>query len=385
MRAAKGGLIAGALALLALGGYALAPERPAQHAASSTSAPRSTAPLAPDEGGAPAVVATAEPAPVRHAPMAAEASLALRCKREDDIALRRWFARQRTGTTPQADITQALVRTAADGGTTSQLAFEQLLHRWPQDVGVAWTAWEHCLPSQACNREARARHLVAVDTPNGAAWLALMDSLGRTGVSPEQEYALARAADAPDFDLRRGRTYVLLYPAFAELGPSEQCWNLIAPGLQEMTGTLMTPSDIADMKAHGWELAVTSPGAALARACSRHEGAPWSASRRKDCIAVASRMAELPTLTDQLIGVRLLVDLLDDGDAARLRREHYRRLRWLMDNLPLLKFPAGSGARIWAQGEVSFHVAQLRERNLWPPPPDWLPQDEHSRRLILGD
>ena len=79
-----------------------------------------------------------------------------------------------------------------------------------------------------------------------------------------------------------------------------------------------------------------------------------------------------------------MLPLLGQSEVHRLRREQYRQLQWLLQKMPFVQYPLGSGARIWAQGEVPFYESLLREKNLWPPPPDWLPHDERSRRLIQG-
>ena len=52
--------------------------------------------------------------------------------------------------------------------------------------------------------------------------------------------------------------------------------------------------------------------------------------------------------------------------------------------MPFVQYPLGSGARIWAQGEVPFYESLHREKKVWPPPHDWLPHDERSLRLIQG-
>ncbi|HET7125619.1 MAG TPA: hypothetical protein VFI26_00775, partial [Lysobacter sp.] len=88
---------------------------------------------------------------------------------------------------------------------------------------------------------------------------------------------------------------------------------------------------------------------------------------------------------EQAIAVAGLLKL--ETDPARLvqLRERYRQLQWLQTisfNKPL---PEHYATRVWSQGEVDTMQAIAIERGLWPPPPDWLPDDPRKRALILGE
>lgn len=305
------------------------------------------------------------------------------CDAEQRREFANWVARQPPAATPDADIAQALMRELADRELSHHELFGRLTLRWPHDVAAAWVSWEHCPRARGCDQLARARHLVVVDGNNGAAWLALMDSALHVRDEATQEYALARAARSPVFDMRRGGTYTRLYAILLELPPSPRCWPHIANQSQEISGEPMTPAEYADLAAHGSELAVAIPGYGLREACMDGEGHRLAPSRRMDCISVLARLADQPTISDQLRALRLLIPLLGRSETSRFRQEQYRQLLWLLRKMPFVRFPLGSGARIWAQGEVDFFQSQLLEQGLWPPPPDWLPADEDSRKLIL--
>lgn len=376
-------MLGGVVVLALLLAWRIGPERP-QDAAPHQSRARDSAITRSDGAGhaLPILPPAPDAAPLAHGRRASRIE-APDCDVEQRRGFANWLARQTPATTPDADIAHALLRELADRELSHHDLFGRLAVRWPHDVAAAWAAWEHCPPARGCDQLARARHLVAVDGSNGAAWLALMDSLHERDESA-QEYALARAAQSPAFDLRRGRTYTRLFRILLSLPPSPRCWPKVASALQEMSGGMATPADFADLAAYGSELAATIPGYALREACTDREGHRLAPSRRRDCITVLDRLADQPALSDQLKALRLMLPLLGQSEVHRLRREQYRQLQWLLQKMPFVQYPLGSGARIWAQGEVPFYESLLREKNLWPPPPDWLPHDERSRRLIQG-
>ena len=385
-RRARGTLLAGAAAALLMVGYALAPERSLQSRGSEGRTAQAASNRAKARIDAAAVdsMSTSAPTARRIASRdATDARVEAECGGEFNQAILHRQARLPPSSTPEGAITRALMRSVADASATNRQVFDELLRQWPRDTGVAWVAWAYCMEHQGCDREARARHLVQLDSRNGAAWLALMDSVDPVRDNGSLEYALARAAQAPTFELRYGTIYVSLYPALAEIPIADRCWRYMEPKLQELTGSDATPPDLADVLAHLWELANMGPGFALHHACRDHDDHRIAPSRRRDCIAVMSRLVEQPSMRVQMTTLPLLIRLLGGGSASQPMREQYRQMRWLHRYSTQLRFPPGSGARIWSKGEIPYFKAQLREQGLWPPPPDWLPPDERSRLLVV--
>lgn len=243
-------------------------------------------------------------------------------------------------------------------------------------------AWHRCLPTQPCDRRVSAEHLVELDGANGAAWLALMDSLSPLNDTGGIDIALARAAQAPTFDLRRGSIYVHLYPALAEMLPSEECWEQLSPRLRESVGGEMTRESVADLGAQLYENLYMPPGFSLEFNCQGRKGRRLTPSRRRDCVAVLERLANQPSIPDREKGLRMLIRLLGQDGSAQWREE-YRRVLWLRQQAQYVLYEPGSAAQIWAGGEINYYLAILQERGSWPPPPDWLPEREFARNLIL--
>ena len=109
---------------------------------------------------------------------------------------------------------------------------------------------------------------------------------------------------------------------------------------------MATPADFADLAAYGSELAATIPGYALREACTDREGHRLAPSRRRDCITVLDRLADQPALSHQLKALRLMLPLLGQSEVHRLRREQYRQLQWLLQKMPFVQYPLGSGAAV---------------------------------------
>jgi hypothetical protein len=380
----KATLAAIAVALLALGGHAMAPE--VRSAASDTPTRTPPPPTAPPVTDA---LATASGAGVasrrpRHGARSTAATAELRdCGGEQRDAMRAWLARQPTAITPRAGITQALMLGYSDRGKSQQLAFAQLLRRWPMDVDVAWMAWHRCFPGPLCDPVARARHLAEVDRDNGGAWLALMDSASPVADMATLDYALARAAQAPVFDLRLGNWSGYVFPILASLPPSPHCWKQIQPELAKLTGPAPTPLNLAYLQSRLGENLLQPPGFALGFACVDRDGRRLAPSRRRDCVTVLERLTREQTLSTRSRALRLLIPLLGGGEASATWRERYRRLRWLGYQARAIKESPDSGARVLAEGEFNYYLGLLRDQGLWPPPPAWLPDDADSRSLIL--
>jgi hypothetical protein len=93
-------------------------------------------------------------------------------------------------------------------------------------------------------------------------------------------------------------------------------------------------------------------------------------------------MADGDTLIEQSIALPMLVQLAGDGDDAMRWRERYRNNKWLIANLgkPVFK---GLTMEDYTFDEASAMQRALEAANRWPPPADWLPQDERARSLIL--
>jgi len=193
--------------------------------------------------------------------------------------------------------------------------------------------------------------------------------------------ALERAAEAPRFDLHRGRTYLRMQPVLVRMAPSSRCRQLVAGTLDVGTSTEPTAEEWADVVAHFLELATNSPRFGLRRACDVQRNEALVRARAAQCIAVLQRLADEPAMADQSFALPPLIRWLGPADSAA-RREQLRQLLWLRGAMAELE-TRGPLARFWSQGEYEYFRSLAEAQGYWPPPPGWLPRDEKTRLLIV--
>lgn len=255
--------------------------------------------------------------------------------------------------------------------------------RWPDNLDLAWLSAQHCREQSGCDHDAALRHLLALDPENAAAWLLAMQTARLRGDDAGYGRLLHRAAASSIYDPRIGVIFLQARVLLASMPQPTYCVDQAnAVELTRLLGHAPTTDDWAVAGASLLESALGLPAYGGLSGCN-DSSQPLPVARRRDCIALLARVADGDTLLEQNLALGLLIRLTGDGPGHAQLRERYRRLRWLWTQVP----PSGSpdySARIWADGEV----AALRElaiaQGRWPPPPDWLPNDDRSRALIVS-
>jgi hypothetical protein len=95
-----------------------------------------------------------------------------------------------------------------------------------------------------------------------------------------------------------------------------------------------------------------------------------------------TRMAEGNSWIGRLIAVDDMVQLEADEPDASAWRERYRREQWLLAQRPDPDIQRRMKLEDYVLDEASATQAALEALGRWPPPADWLPEDERSRSLI---
>lgn len=261
-----------------------------------------------------------------------------------------------------------------------QALYQAAKRRWPNDIELAWLAYDNC-QSHGCDLDAEVRHLLAVDPDNAAAWISAMDVANKRHDPAGFTFALDHAANAEIYDQRSGVVFMHVRKLLSSAPKSSSCQStqdmLL---LKEQIGRAPTEEDRVEIMANAYE-----PGPALAglQGC-KDPGLATTKSERADCIAVLSRVERGDSLIEQLVATRLLILMQPTSSRAGTLRDRYRQLRWLVLP-PALPLPENFYSRVHADGEVATLQALAIERGLWPPPPDWLPDDPQSRALITGE
>jgi hypothetical protein len=347
------------------------------NAASSVSPPRAPRPSI---HGTAEVAATADPQQAR-------------CSQRRVQQLRLASERLRNPATPEQVIQHALLLqilslrgAPADPGINARMADLELRaarRRWPDNLELAWFSMHHCSEGLGCDRETEWNRLATLDPDNAAVWMLAMGMALQRHDDDAYGQALRRAAGAKFYDSRIGTTFLHIRPLLAALPRSDECWGQENTAqLTELIGHAPSASDWADIEASMLEFALGMPALAELSGCGPRAPA-MSAQRRRDCMALLSRIAEGETLLEQNIALRFLIPLAGNTPEGMALRERYRRLRWLWTQVPRTHMPKDYFSRLWADGEVALLREAAIAQHRWPPPPDWLPDDERSRALIV--
>ena len=375
-------LLAG-LMLVGLLAWHLVPDTPAKAPVGATSdtasaAPGSSsavpAPLAPARRAIPGRTAATDPRG-RQPPLRP-------CERDHNRALERTLAQLPAATTVEDALGRALVRsTLVDPHETSR-ELAALARQWPDDPRVAWMGLNVCRKDRQCDDAAWIRRLLAVDGDNAQAWLVAMETAVRRHDDAGVALALRRAAQAPRYAPPDGMSFKFAWPIFRRAGTPQSCLDSLSGDLAETLGFPSTAEDWADIWAQGLEMAQTGLGVSVVTECDPRTRR-LSTARREDCITALRRMALGRQFTTAQVATKYLILLLGPRDSAPWR-EHYRRLRYLHAVLIAgLSPPRGFLHDLAAEGEIAVWQAHARANGLWPPPADWLPENDAARRLIL--
>lgn len=277
---------------------------------------------------------------------------------------------------------------AGSGGTHAFKEYQRELaaaqQRWPDDLELSWLGYAYC--RDGCDRDAQLRHLLEVDPDNAAAWMAAMAAAQSNHDEQGLAHALQRAANAKIYDSRMGVVFLHARSVLAHAPVPGSCVTAQAlAGLRGSVGREPTNDDRLDIMSFAVESAIASPAlSGIARCATRATTPPLPDVQQKQCMTLLSRVAQADTLLEQQIATGWLLGL--ESDPARLARlrERYRELQWLQKATFGRTTPEHYATRVWSQGEVATMQALAMERGLWPPPPDWLPDDPQIRARITG-
>lgn len=395
IRSRRTWMLAGALLLLALLGVLawrwspVARDRATEVAASSATVDEANAP---SSAMAPATLRARAHAPVEAG--AATDPLQARCQRQRTQQLRLARERLRNPASPEQAIQHALLSQmlalrapTADAEASVRAVgseWRAARRRWPDDLELAWSSMRNCNQARGCDPDAEWRHLATLDPDNAAVWMLAMDMAAQRHDDTAYDEALRRAAGAKFHDSRIGGIFLRMWPLLATLPLPDACRN--QSDVAELTGLLghaPSTSDWAGVEASSLELAFGIPAYGSLSGCSL-EAPAMSAQRRRDCIALLPRIAAGFTLLEDNVALRFLIPLAGDGADGMALRERYRRLRWLWTQVPRTHMPKDYFSRMWVDGEIALLTEAAITQHRWPPPPDWLPEDERGRSLVIN-
>lgn len=263
--------------------------------------------------------------------------------------------------------------------------YQAVAHLWPGDAELAWLSFNHCV-EPGCNREAELRRLLAADPNNTAAWMTAMVIAREHGDEKRWAIALRHASESKFYDSRSGVVFLHTRRLLQQVPPPDSCRSPMAR-LAAVFGRPYDDGERMDIMAQGLESAVSLPFFPALGLC-RYPASALTEAQRNQCLVVLARVVQGDTLMEQSLALRGLLEL--ESDPARLRhwREQYRQIKLLVaqtGNLEADGLPPHFITLKWSQGEFATYKGLAMERGLWPPPPDWLPDDPKSRALITGE
>ena len=314
-------------------------------------------------------------------------STAQACDQDYRLALRQY--RERLGPARSADeaidrlVLDFLVANPDDMASGAlRRRYRAARERWPNDIGLSWLAFDQC--GDECDRAVEVRHLLSVDPDNAAAWMVAMAAARQAHDESGFAHALQRAASAKIYDPQTGIVFLHARSQLARVAIPNSCRTpRELASLRQSVRRAPTDDDLRDLMAQSLEIAIAMPGFLGLSGCAPHD-APLPDTLRQPCTALLSRVAQGDTLAEQVIATNFLLKLETDPSRLAQWRERYRQLQWLQSVGLGKPIPEHYATRMWSQGEVATMLATAMQRGLWPPPPDWLPDDPHRRALITG-
>ena len=339
-------------------------------------------PIARDRPGAAAAAAVADSGPPRH-------PADIRCERDRRAQYSALYRATDPKASPGHAVLRMLLAFALDlshrDRVAAQRELDDALGRWPKDVELAWLAYQGCGKDAGCDLDARLAHLQQVDADNLFAWLPSLTAAHQAGDDAAFAQAVHRAAQASLYDPRWGSVAVRLRPALQSMPLPAVC--RASPGLRELAVTTGRPVDVAlhaDAHSLALEFAVATPAVTGVTHCWRSDS-PLPDAVLRNCRRILARLAEGETMLERSIGLPGSIRMAPDAASREVWRARYRELRWLQALGPEIDRIDGFLWRTFAEGEIAVLERHARGTGRWPPPSDWLPDDEIGRELLSND
>ena len=252
----------------------------------------------------------------------------------------------------------------------------------PEDPDVLWLAATQCGNAEECR--AVQASLLAAEPDNMAVWMREME-WARMRKDPDAvARAIEAAATARRLDTHVGAAHEAMLDAYGDVPLPVECPTAPARAAMRAMTRLDRDLDVADHALMLATLGLSKPASNHFRlACLPGLGKAEVAGSRANCLRISERLAGEGDLVERAVALDILVQLnVETPDAARWR-ERYRQFRWLMAKSREPEVWKLMQPEDYSLEDVNALQAVLEATGRWPPPPDWLPSDEHERSMIL--
>ncbi|MDI1252223.1 hypothetical protein [Thermomonas sp.] len=270
-----------------------------------------------------------------------------------------------------------LEQRTADG----QRALMRAVELAPDKPDILFMAATQCRGGDACRGVQKA--LLAAAPDNMAAWLLEM-SWAKMRNDPEaSERAFERAAKATRYDTYAESALKALVEAYGGMPMPVECSSDAAKAaLRRATGMDHDFRMLDQALLMGNASRVLPAYNDIRVRCMPQPGKTMGAATREGCRNILTRMADGDTLIERAIAVSTMVQLAADDPDASAWRERYRGDRWMLAQLGNSDIQRILQPEDYWIDEARSLQAALEVLGRWPPPADWLPEDERSRSLI---
>ncbi len=265
----------------------------------------------------------------------------------------------------------------------TQRAFMHAAKLAPTRPDVLFLVASQCGSGKACRSVQQA--LLAADADNMAVWFHEMGRASFHNDPSEYEHAFEQAAKATRNDSYVDRALQVMIEAYGDMPMPPACSSEQAKAaMRRITGMEHDFSmlDQALLMASASRAASLPAYNHIRLRCMPHMNVTMGAATRAGCRNILTLMADSDLWIERAIALDVMVQIAADETDAAAWRERYRRDRWMQAKM------AGSDLHRLLQpedywlDEIRATQAALEVLGRWPPPADWLPDDERDRSLI---
>ena len=275
----------------------------------------------------------------------------------------------------------ALRRVVEQRSDDGQRALLRAVELAPDKPDILFMAATQCSGGEACRGVQQA--LLAAAPENLAVWLYEM-GWARMRNDPEAgERAFVNAAKATRYDTYAEIALKALVEAYGDMPMPGECSSQAGKAaMRRFTGMDHDLSMLDQALLMGNSSRAIPAYNNIRVRCMPQPGIAMGPATQVGCRNILTRMADGDTLIDRAIGLGTMVQLTAEDPDASAWRERFREFRWMYANMGDSEIQRLLQPEDYWIDEVRSLRAALEVSGRWPPPADWLPDDEGSRSLI---
>lgn len=251
----------------------------------------------------------------------------------------------------------------------------------PDKPEVLFLVANQCVGGDSCRGVQQT--LLAADPDNAAAWLLEMSWARMRNDPAASERAFALAAKATRYDRYPDSALQVLMDAYGEVPLPAECSSEAARAITRRATGMNRDFSVLDqaLMLAGASRVIPAINDIRLR-CKPQAGVRMGVATRVGCRNIMTKMADGDNFLESAIALDTMVRLTAEDPDGSAWRERYRQFRWMYAQVGNSEVQRQLQPEDYAMDEVQTIQAALEASGLWPPPADWLPDDETARSLI---